>query len=315
MLLIAPCDKNEREKYMYTVLDYEERGVGGKNSWRGNCSPKLVEELLGFYKYDHISDYMVGSGTTSDVAEKLNIDYNCYDLHSGFNLLEDEIKERNPFIFWHPPYYDIIKYAGNMYSVDSVKQKYGYDPVKYDLSYAKDWNNFVKKMNYCMMKQFTSLEKGGRMAVLVGDIKKKGKLLSMILEIVKPGTVENILIKTQHNCKSDSKNYSNNNFIRINHEYVLIVRKDQTLVYDIQLARNFEMDIRDMRDATWKDVVASCMEEIGGTATLEQLYDKIEGHRKTEGNRHYKEKIRQTLQINNFIFKRVGKGVWKLRKC
>lgn len=59
-------------------------------------------------------------------------------------------------------------------------------------------------MNYAMMKQFSALENGGRMAVLMGDIKKKGRLYSMLAEIVKPGTLENIIIKAQHNCFSGS---------------------------------------------------------------------------------------------------------------
>jgi hypothetical protein len=46
------------------------------------------------------------------------------------------------------------------------------------------------------------------MAVLIGDIKKKGRLYSMIFELVKAGTPENVIIKTQHNCFSDNTQYS-----------------------------------------------------------------------------------------------------------
>lgn len=112
-----------------------------------------------------------------------------------------------------------------MYKASDVKSKYGYDPMPLDLSRIPDWERFVQAMNYAMMKQFSALEKGGRMAVLMGDIKKKGKLYSMIAEIVKPGTMENIIIKAQHNCFSDNTQYSGT-FIPILHEYVLIVRKD-----------------------------------------------------------------------------------------
>ena len=97
-----------------------------------------------------------------------------------------------------------------MYKASDVKSKYGYDPMPLDLSRIPDWERFVQAMNYAMMKQFSALEKGGRMAVLMGDIKKKGKLYSMIAEIVKPGTMENIIIKAQHNCFSDNTQYSGN---------------------------------------------------------------------------------------------------------
>ena len=104
--------------------------------------------------------------------------------------------------FWHPPYWDIVTYSDVMYKAAEVQKNYGYDPRQYDLSRIPDWEGFVGKMNYAMMKQFTALEKGGRMAVLMGDIKKKGVLYSMLSEIIKPGTLENIIIKAQHNCFS-----------------------------------------------------------------------------------------------------------------
>ena len=62
-----------------------------------------------------------------------------------------------------------------MYKASEVQQKYGYDPKRLDLSRIGSWNDFVDAMNYAMMKQYTALENGGRMAVLMGDIKKKGK--------------------------------------------------------------------------------------------------------------------------------------------
>ena len=50
---------------------------------------------------------------------------------------------------------------------------YGYDPKYLDLSRIEIWDDFVKAMNYAMMKQFSALENGGRMAVLMGASKRK----------------------------------------------------------------------------------------------------------------------------------------------
>ena len=83
------------------------------------------------------------------------------------------------------------------------------------------------------------------MAVLVGDIKKKGRLLSMLFELTKPGTLENVIIKAQHNCVSERRNYSGR-FIPIVHEYVLLIKKDTPLVYPLLMTRRLEGDIRDM---------------------------------------------------------------------
>lgn len=181
----------KQKNILTTVVSYPDRGEGGNSKYRGNCSPKLISDLIAHFGPQEICDYMCGSNTTADVAANMGIMSHTYDLHSGFDLLHCDIPERPQFIFWHPPYWDIIKYSDVMYRAADVQQRYGYDPRQYDLSRIPTWEAFVNAMNYCMMKQFCALEKGGRMAVLVGDIKKKGKLLSMLFELTKPGTLEN----------------------------------------------------------------------------------------------------------------------------
>lgn len=297
-----------------SIVSYPERGEGGNNRYRGNCSPKLIEDLIGFFKPQEICDYMCGSGTTKDAADKCGIKSHIYDLHSGFDLLNSEIPERPQFIFWHPPYWDIIKYSDVMYKASDVEKKYGYDPRKSDLSRIQDWDKFVEVMNYAMMKQFAALEKGGRMAVLMGDIKKRGKLYSMLSEIIKPGTAENILIKAQYNCFSDNTEYSGN-FIPILHEYVLIVRKDNPLLVPIITTKKLELDIRDMHGATWRDIVAAVLEDEGRSVPLSVLYEKIEPYKKARQNQWWKEKVRQTLQLYPDHFESTQRGMWQLKRA
>lgn len=151
------------------------------------------------------------------------------------------------------------------------------------------------------------------MAVLVGDIKKRGKLYSMIFELVKPGTLENVIIKTQHNCFSDNTQY-NGKFIPIVHEYLLLLRKDEPLCYQILQTRRCEADIRDMANATWRDIVADAMEDFHGTAELEQIYLKVGEHHRTSTRIYWKEKVRQTLQYHKNLFTSPKRGVWSLVK-
>lgn len=297
-----------------SIVSYPERGEGGNNRYRGNCSPKLIEDLIGFFKPQEICDYMCGSGTTRDAADKCGIKSHIYDLHSGFDILNSEIPERPQFIFWHPPYWDIVKYSDVMYKASEVEKKYGYDPRKSDLSRIQDWDKFVEVMNYAMMKQFTALEKGGRMAVLMGDIKKRGKLYSMLSEIIKPGTAENILIKAQYNCFSDNTEYSGN-FIPILHEYVLIVRKDNPLLIPIITTKKLELDIRDMHGATWRDIVAAVLENEGKSVPLSVLYEKTEPYKKARQNQWWKEKVRQTLQLYPDHFESTQRGMWQLKRA
>lgn len=304
----------EKRKHTLTsIVSYSERGEGGNNRYRGNCSPKLIEDLIDFFHPMEICDYMCGSGTTKAAAEKCGIKSFIYDLHSGFDIMNCDIQERPEFIFWHPPYWDIIKYSDVMYKASDVESRYGYNPIKYDLSRIPKWEKFVEAMNYAMLKQFSSLEKGGRMAVLMGDIKKKGRLYSMLSEIVKPGTLENVIIKAQHNCFSDNIQYSGT-FIPILHEYVMIVRKDESLIMPILCTHQVVNDIRDTKEATWKDVVAAVLEDCGTAVPLSYLYDQIQDHEKTKSNKWWKEKIRQTLQYNPSCFVNTSKGMWQLRK-
>ena len=301
------------ERKLTSIVSYPERGEGGNNRYRGNCSPKLIEDLIGFFKPTEICDYMCGSGTTKAAADKCGIQSKLYDLHSGFDIMNSDIKERPEFIFWHPPYWDIIKYSDVMYKASDVQNRYGYDPRKLDLSRIPNWEQFVEAINYAMMKQFASLEKGGRIAVLMGDIKKRGKLYSMLAEIIKPGTLENIIIKAQHNCFSDNTQYSGS-FIPILHEYVMIVRKDTPLLVPVIVAKEIKADIRDMAGATWRDVVAAVLEECTEAVTLTYLYEQIEPHKKAQNNKHWREKIRQTLQINPNHFHHTDRGMWVLRR-
>ena len=217
---------------MNSIVSYKERGKWGDNQYRGNASGKLLIDLHNVYKFNQVSDYMSGSFTTKDVGKDLNIVTNCYDLNMGFDLISNDIKERNEFIYWHPPYWDIIKYSGNMY---------GDKPLENDLSHISNYEEFIKAINYCLAKQYTSLENGGRMAILMADVKKNKKLYSMLLDMNKLGTVEQIVIKEQHNCWSNTKKYINENFIRIAHEYCLILRKDSPLIMDYIVTKRGSM--------------------------------------------------------------------------
>ena len=139
---------DNQKRQLTSIVSYPERGDGGSNKYRGNCSPELIKDLIRHFSLTEICDYMCGSNTTRDAAEAMGINSHTYDLHSGFDLLNHDIPERSGFTFWHPPYSNIITYSDVMYSADEVRNKYGYDPRKSDLSRLATWDEFVKAMNY-----------------------------------------------------------------------------------------------------------------------------------------------------------------------
>jgi len=292
----------------------------GSNRYRGNTDGTIVKDFLDFCEMKFkrpvqtCSDYMVGSGTTADVCRERGIKGVFTDLRYGFNLLLDSciIPDRPECIFWHPPYSSLIgiPYAGKEWSDVEFMQKYGYDPKPFDLG-RMDWDQFVKALGYCMLKMYSALETGGRIGVLMGDIRRKGVYRSMLLDIPRPGEVESIIIKKQNHTMSGNKTYGNMNFVPIDQEYFLILKKLSPYILDFVYTKKAELDIRDSKAATWKDVVASAIEKIKGNVTLSQIYAEIEGHAKCLNNPHWKEKVRQVLQTYD-IFKSTERGVWCL---
>lgn len=293
-----------------SVVSYPERGEGGSSRYRGNCSPKLIEDLIRFYQPSMICDYMVGSGTTFDAAAHQGIPCHGYDLNRGFDLMNCDIPERSPFTFWHPPYWDIIRYAGEMYNEKDIQRQFGFNPMDFDLSRIPTWDKFVEAMNYCCIKQFAALEKGGRMAVLMGDIKRHGKLYSMLADIAKPGALEQLIVKIQHNTVSDRYSYKGKPFIPIVHEYVMVLRKDDDLIFPVKLTYNRNVDMRDIQGSTWRDVVAAVMDQRRGPWSLEDIYKDIEGHQKAKRNPNWQAKVRQTLQRYPSLFRHDSRNQW-----
>ena len=75
-----------------------------------------------------------------------------------------------------------------------------------------------------------------------------------------------------------------------------------------------QKDIRDMRGATWRDVVAAVLEACPDPVSLAYIYEQIEPHKKAQTNKWWKEKILQTLQINPMHFVHDGRGLWSLNR-
>lgn len=96
--------------------------------------------------------------------------------------------------------------------------------------------------------------------------------------------------------------------------HVMIVRKDSPVLIPILMTQSSTVDIRDMPGATWRDVIAAVLETCKEPVALSFLYEQIEPHKKAQSNKWWKEKIRQTLQINPMHFTHDGRGLWSLNR-
>ena len=80
----------------------------------------------------------------------------------------------------------------------------------------------------------------------------------------------------------------------------------------VLITKRVEADVRDLPGATWRDIVASVMEE-KGEVPLSYLYEQIEPYKKAKQNKWWKEKVRQTLQIYPTFFHKTERGLWLLK--
>ena len=79
----------------------------------------------------------------------------------------------------------------------------------------------------CLKRCYDALEPGGRLAVLIGDVRRQGKYTAIIKDVLNfpHGEIRSVIIKVQHNCTSDRKQYGKLEDPPIKHEYCIVFRK------------------------------------------------------------------------------------------
>lgn len=276
---------------MESIISYKERGNWGDSNYRGNCSGFVIKDLLEtFHKNTPPKKFVEvfsGGGTGKDVCMDLGIKNSLHlDLNNGWNALTDEIPSGSDFTFSHPPYWDIVRYEWQ-------RKEYHAD----DLSNLMDYDDFIKKLDKINEKIYHNLLNGGRHAILIGDIRKKGKYYSIIKDMTWFGDIESHVIKEQFNTVSSRKTYNNNNFIPIAHEHLLIFKKNNLWQVPIKYTKDFIKSLKEMVNVTWKNLIQTTIEHLGG-ADVEKIYQILQDSKKAEGNNNVRAKIRQVLNTN-----------------
>lgn len=296
------------------VLSFPERGPWGSSKWRGNCSG-FIQALL-MYKYDvkKFGEVFAGSGTGSDVAKDMGVSYIGVDINPNpvrsDILCVDAIGDDVPYqfgaadmVFMHPPYPMInIPYAGSMFP----------DPTgqlsKLDIG-QMDWETGMKVLNAIIMKYYASMKSGSRMGVLVGEVRRNGTSYSMLNDLVKPGKLEQMFVKLQHNCVSDGRRYSK--AVTLNAaEFLIVLQKWSEYFINFTLPTKHTVDARDSKMITWRALISAVLRENGGTLHEKEVAKILRNHQKAKNTNHLDEKIRQVLQINP-EFQRVSPGTYR----
>ena len=289
---------------MQSIVSYKDRGNYGNSKYRGNCTGYIIKDLINQFfpatKPKKFIEVFSGGGTGRDVAKELGINNSLHlDLLNGWDALKDQIPSGSDFVFSHPPYWDIISY-------ENERKSY----AENDLSNAMPYEEFINKLNIVNEKIFHSLVNGGRHATLIGDVRKQGKYYSIIKDMKWFGELESHIIKVQYNCLSDSKIYSNNNFIPIKHEHLLVFRKDKIWVFTEKSTITSQKNIIDTVNITWRDLIQATIQYLHNNATIDEIYDILIKSKKAQNNNYLREKIRQVLN-NNTNFKKIN-NKWQL---
>ena len=183
----------------------------------GNCSGLLIKDLLQYYKPDVFGDLAVGSGTSIDVAKDLgytasntvfsdlNPKYGGVDISStdmDFPLMDFNLFPSAVLRF---PGSSMPVYSGKGYD---GKGMWGDEINPRDGSRITDPRAFKRWFDICNANLYRLLKKGGRMAILMGDSRYKGQYYSMFKNMDLYGELEQVIIKEQHNCLTDSCKYA-----------------------------------------------------------------------------------------------------------
>lgn len=211
----------EENKELCSVVSYPDRGPWGDPMYRGNCSGWLIKDLILRFKCRSVFDPAEGGGTIKDVVTGINqflrreIYYKGKDLNHGWDVLTSSLPKRQFDLVWyHPPYWDIIRYTED----------------SNDLSNCKTLQDFEDKLNKSTERLFKTVKPRGILAILIGDKRREGNyyaLLRTLLINQNIGKLKAIIVKIQHHCTSDKTFYSSSNpfLIPIKHEYCLIFQK------------------------------------------------------------------------------------------
>jgi len=208
-------------KAMSSMLSVPHRNAAwGNAGYRGNCDGTLIKNLI--LRYDgvrSIADPMEGSGTTRDVVAWLNdqlglgLTYWGADLRTGFNLLKRPLPGKYDLVWLHPPYWDIIRYSDHAA----------------DLSTSADYTLFLTRLRRCLARCAEAVAPGGRLAVLVGDVRRNGRYYCLTRDVMNMagdlGELSAVIIKAQHNVRSNTKHYSGLVEPRIQHETCVVFRR------------------------------------------------------------------------------------------
>lgn len=230
-----------------SIWSFPERGSWATHNgkWRGNWSPYIPRNIILRYSQpgDLVLDQFAGGGTTLVEAKLLNrniigIDTSDAALaecatktefsHNGANgrvfikrgdarNLSLILDESIDLICTHPPYANIIQYS---------------EDIPEDISHLA-LPDFLTEMQQVAKECYRVLQPGKYCVILMGDIRKGGSVIPLgfkVMNLFKNAgfTLQELIIKGQHNCRSTGywkASNSRQHFLLLAHEHLFVFKK------------------------------------------------------------------------------------------
>lgn len=233
-------DKFELEKT--SVWSFPNRGNWSihNGGFRGNWSPYVPRNIILRYSSPNswILDQFAGGGTTIIEALLLNRNVIGLDIsEKSINTIKENIKHlehdvktcikkcdatnldfiksgKIDLVCTHPPYLDIVKYSDDENDLSNM-----------------NLDVFIEKMRLVARESYRVLKKNCVCAVMIGDVRKNGKLIPLGMKtldifISEGFNLKEIIIKEQHNCKMTPYWMKRNpKFLILAHEYIFVMCK------------------------------------------------------------------------------------------
>jgi hypothetical protein len=145
--------------HLTSLYHFHRAGEYGDRSYPGNCSGKLIRDLLLFFRSQEVFDPMTGSGTCADVCRELRIPCLSRDIRHGFDATDADCFRTLPagstidFVWAHLPYWRQKIYTSN----------------PGDLSRTPTLAAFLERYAAFIANCAGVLSPGGKLAILMGD--------------------------------------------------------------------------------------------------------------------------------------------------
>ncbi len=212
-----------------TILEYDKRGPYGDPKFPGNNNGYIQKDLIETFEPESVLDPMAGSGTTRDVCkEELGRGMLChsYDLSDGYNIeawnTQTLIADNAPYdlIFWHPPYWAMIRY-----NFDTPRKKSDFSQGTYF--------QYLFRMRLAMTFLAEQLTPRGVLALQLGDYRTSGRTYFLMQDVMKSaeksGLVEEVQCIISHRNEVQgwwtSSDGETDLPMRFGHEYLTILRR------------------------------------------------------------------------------------------